>query len=256
MRKSLKPAKTLRPADLAREHGISTQAVRNYEYDGFLPPAERTPAGYRVYTALHAAALRTYRTLVPAYGHTAAGEIMRALHADDLDTALTLIDRAHTQLLRDRDTLTSVRRAVDQLVTESPPATPFSASTRTIGELARHLRVTPATLRTWEAAGILSPTRDPATGYRHYDPTDLRDAELAHILRRGHHRLTHIAAVIAQIRDAGSTRALASALDTWQSTLTAQGVAMLDAAAALSDYTAAYPASLERPCPISSESIT
>ena len=30
------------PADLAREHGLSTQAVRNYESDGFLPAAERT----------------------------------------------------------------------------------------------------------------------------------------------------------------------------------------------------------------------
>ncbi|MEV6658022.1 TioE family transcriptional regulator [Nocardia fluminea] len=230
--------RTLRPSDLAREHAISTQAVRNYEQDGCLPPAERTPTGYRIYTDLHAVALRTYLTLIPAYGHARAGEIMRALHADDLDTALTVIDRAHSQLLRDRETLTAVRRAVGHLITESSSAATVSAGTRTVGELAHHLRVTPATLRAWEAAGILSPDRDPATGYRRYGPADLRDAELAHILRRGHYRLDHIATVIGQIRAAGSTEALANAMTGWQAALTARGVAMLDAAGALSRYSA------------------
>lgn len=230
--------RTLRPSDLAREHAISTQAVRNYEQDGCLPPAERTPTGYRIYTELHATALRTYLTLIPAYGHARAGDIMRALHEDDLDKALTIIDRGHSRLLRDRETLTSVHRAVDHLIAESGSETTPSAGTRTIGELAHHLRVTPATLRAWEAAGILSPDRDPATGYRRYGPTDLRDAELAHILRRGHYRLDHIATVIGQIRAAGSTEALAKALADWRAGLTAQGIAMLDAAAALSRYSA------------------
>lgn len=231
--------RTLRPSDLAREHAISTQAVRNYEQDGCLPPAERTATGYRIYTDLHASALRTYLTLITAYGHPTAGQVMRALHEDGLDKALTIIDRGHSQLLRDRETLTSVRRAVDHLITEPDSGPTHCEDTRTIGELARHLRVTPATLRAWEAAGILKPTRDPATGYRHYSSADLRDAELAHILRRGHYRLAHIRAVIEQIRAAGSTAALAHALADWQAKITTQGVAMLDAAAALSRYTAA-----------------
>lgn len=231
--------RNLRPSDLAREHGLSTQAIRNYEQDGYLPPAERTPTGYRIYTDLHASALRTFLTLITAYGHATAGDIMRALHEDDLDKALTIIDRGHSQLLQDRETLTSVRRAVDHLIDESSSRAELSENTRTIGELAHHLRVTPATLRAWEAAGILTPTRDPATGYRHYGPTDLRDAELAHILRRGHYRLDHIATVIGQIRAAGSTEALAVALTDWQATLTAHGLAMLDAAATLSRYSAA-----------------
>ncbi|KIX73216.1 MerR family transcriptional regulator, partial [Streptomyces sp. MBRL 601] len=46
----------LRPVDLARAHGLSTQAVRNYEEAGILPAAGRTRSGYRVYTPLHAAA--------------------------------------------------------------------------------------------------------------------------------------------------------------------------------------------------------
>lgn len=229
---------TLRPADLAREHGISTQAVRNYERDGFIPRAERTPSGYRIYTEVHAAALRAFLSLVPAYGYAAAGQIMNAVHDGDLDGALTIIDQGHGQLLRDRGTLDAVRTAVDHLTAE--PGAPAERSggrgTRTIGELAHRLGVTPATLRKWEDVGILAPERDPATGYRLFRAEDVRDAELAHLLRRGGYPLDHTSTVVQQIRTAGGTDELASALDDWQRKLTAQGLAMLHAATQLSHY--------------------
>lgn len=227
----------MRPADLAREHGLSTQAVRNYERDGFLPAAERTPSGYRIYTEAHAAALRAYLALVTAYGHALAGRIMTALHGDDLDTALELIDRGHHQLLRDRETLDAVRKAISHLPT-GPGATTghAGAGTRTVGELAHHLRVTSATLRKWETEGILAPARDPATGYRIFHAADIRDAELAHLLRRGGYGLAHIAVVVEQVRAAGGTDALAAALDGWQHKLTARGAAMLVAAGLLGRY--------------------
>jgi DNA-binding transcriptional MerR regulator len=223
---------TLRPADLAREHGISTQAIRNYERDGCIPPAERTPTGYRIYTDLHAAALRAYLSLIPAHGHSASGQIMHALSDGDVDHALLIIDRAHAQLLHDRETLDSVRKAVTHLTAESAPA----VTARTIGELAHQLRVTPATLRNWETAGIISPTRDPTTGYRIYHPTDHRDAELAHLLRRGGYPLQYISTVLHQIRTAGGTDALSTALKDWHHKLTEQALAMLSAAAHLAHY--------------------
>ncbi|MFJ3310045.1 MerR family transcriptional regulator [Streptomyces sp. NPDC086549] len=228
----------MRPADLAREHGISTQAVRNYERDGFIPPAERTRSGYRIYTEVHAAALRAYLSLIPAYGYSVGGQVMNALHNDDLDDALTLIDRGHSQLLRDRDTLDAVRKAVDHLTAESDTASDPSVDpgTRTIGELARRLRVTPATLRNWEGAGILAPARDPVTGYRVFHASDIRDAELAHLLRRGGYPLDHISTVVEQIRTAGGTDTLSRALDDWQRKLTAQGLAMLHSATQVSHY--------------------
>lgn len=223
----------MRPADLAREHGISTQAVRNYERDGFLPPAARTESGYRVYTEVHAGALRAFLALVTAYGHATAGGVMVALHADDLDRALTLVDRGHAQLLRDRETLAAVRTAIGDLTSapESRPAGPDS-----IGELAHRLGVTAATVRAWERAGILAPARDPATGYRVFSAADIRDAELTHLLRRGGYPLEHIATVVGQVRTAGGTSSLVKALETWRERLTARGVAMLDAAGVLSEY--------------------
>lgn len=230
--------KTLRPADLAREHGISTQAVRNYEQDGCIPPAERTPSGYWIYTEAHAAALRAYLALIPAYGHSAAGRIMNALHDGEVDQALTIVDRGHGQVLRDRETLDAVRKALGHLTAEpdGAPGRSVDTGTRTIGELARRLRVTPATLRTWEGAGILTPAREPGTGYRVFHADDVRDAELAHLLRRGHYPLPQIATVIDQIRTAGGAEALSGALEGWQRKLTTQGLAMLRAATLLDQY--------------------
>lgn len=227
----------MRPADLAREHGISTQAVRNYERDGFLPPAERTPTGYRVYTERHAAALRAFLALAPAFGHATAGLVMSAVNADRSDEALTALDRGHAQLLRDRETLATVRQAVDHLTSEQPAEISRSLpGPLSIGELAHRLGLTPATLRTWETAGILTPTRDRPGGHRHYRPEDVRDAELAHLLRRGGHPLAHIATVVRQIRTAGGTDGLTEALNSWQQRLTTRGRAMLTAAARLDAY--------------------
>ncbi|MFD2352022.1 MerR family DNA-binding transcriptional regulator [Nonomuraea ferruginea] len=53
----------MRPIDLARAAGLSTQQIRNYADDGVLPPTPRTPAGYRRFDARHRQALLTYRAL-------------------------------------------------------------------------------------------------------------------------------------------------------------------------------------------------
>ncbi|WP_107357957.1 TioE family transcriptional regulator [Streptomyces agglomeratus] len=232
--------KHLRPFDLAREHGISTQAVRNYERDGFIPLARRTPSGYRTYTETHAAALRAYLALVQAYGYATGGEIMRSLNTGDLDAALTAVDRGHAQLLRDRSTLDAVGRAVEHLTSAPGLAEHTSADGEplSIGELARRLGVTAATLRNWEAVGILTPAREPVTGHRSFGATDVRDAELTHLLRRGGYPLEHIRTVVRQIRTAGGTEALSAALDDWRRRLTARGVSMLGAAAQLGGYVA------------------
>jgi DNA-binding transcriptional MerR regulator len=234
-----KTVKKLRPADLAREHDISPQAVRNYERDGLIPPAQRTPADYRVYTEVHAAALRAHLALVPAHGHASAREIMRALNTGHLDAALTAIDRSHAQLLRDRETLDAVGKAFAHLT--AVPGTDSPAHERrlalSIGRLSDRLGVTAETLRNWEDAGILVPQRT-ASGHRTYGAHDVRDAELAHLLRRGGYLLEQISAVVQQIRTAGGTRALSAALDDWQQRLTARGIAMLDAANKLAVYVA------------------
>lgn len=221
----------MRPSDLAAEHGLSAQAVRNYEAAGYLPPAARTASGYRVYTGDHAAALRAFLALVAAHGHATAGAVMASVHAGDLDGALAAIDTGHALLQRDRATLATVREAIGGL-TAAPGAVPGPMS---VGELARRLGVTPASLRNWEKAGILTPGRGPS-GARIYTPADVRDAELAHLLRRGARPLSDIAEVVGQVREAGGTARLSAALADWEARLRQRGVAMLRAAGLLGVY--------------------
>lgn len=228
--------KRLRPVDLAREHGLSTQAIRNYEEEGILPVAERTPHGYRVYTPLHARALRAFVALVPAHGHRTAADIMRAVNAGDVDMALALLDESHAQLLQDRQILAAVDKALRDLASLDPQAPPRRVEEVFIGRLARELGVVPATLRKWEKAGLVEPQRDPITGYRVYAPADVRDARLAHQLRRGGYLLRQIAPLIARVRHAGGVGPLEATLDGWRARLTTRGLSMLVAAAELSAY--------------------
>jgi len=226
----------LRPVDLAREHGLSAQAVRNYEEQGILPTVGRTRHGYRIYTPLHARALSAFVALAPAHGHGTATGVMRAVNTGDVDAALTLLDESHAQLLRDRETLAAVEKVLLDLTSSETPAAPRPGEEVFIGQLARELGVGPATLRKWERAGLLNPRRDPETGYRVYSPADVRDARLVHQLRRGGYLLRQIAPPIEQVRHAGGVGPLEATLDGWRARLTTRGISMLAAAAELSAY--------------------
>lgn len=249
MDEDLQVRERLRPVDLARPYGLSTQAVRNYEEAGILPAAGRTESGYRTYTPLHARALGTFLALLPGHGHRTATGIMRAVNRGAADEALLLVDESHAQLLEDRRTLRAVESALRDLgpaaagtgPPESPapiPAPiPAPALTSTfIGPLADRLSLRPATLRKWEAAGLVRPRRDPLTGYRVYGEADVRDARLVHQLRRGGYPLERIAPLMDQVRAAGGLAPLEAALGDWRSRLSVRGRALLSGAAELDAY--------------------
>ncbi|MFG3003078.1 MerR family transcriptional regulator [Streptomyces calvus] len=256
MARNLQSGGRLRPVDLARGHGLSTQAVRNYEEAGILPAAGRTAHGYRTYTPLHAAALRAFLALVPGHGHRQATAIMQAVNRDALDEAFRLVDESHAQLLDDRRTLQAVERALRDLDHAPAPGAgaapeagrgagrgagrsadaPSGPGGTFIGPLAGGLGIRPATLRKWERAGLVRPHRDPLTGYRVYDEADVRDARLVHQLRRGGYLLEQIAPLIHQVRAAGGLEPLESTLSDWHGRLAARARAMLAGAAELEAY--------------------
>ncbi|WP_411083077.1 TioE family transcriptional regulator [Streptomyces sp. cmx-18-6] len=237
MTEKLQSGVRLRPVDLARPHGLSTQAVRNYEEAGVLPAAERTESGYRSYTPLHACALGAFLALVPGHGHRTASGIMRAVNRGSVDEAFHLVDESHAQLLDDRRTLRAVESALRDLGPDATAPGPAGrAAPAFIGPLADRLGIRPATLRKWERAGVLRPGRDPLTGYRVYDEADVRDALLAHQLRRGGYLLEQIAPLIDQVRAAGGLEPLEAALRDWHGRIAARGRAMLSGAAELDAY--------------------
>ncbi|MFF5448716.1 TioE family transcriptional regulator [Streptomyces sp. NPDC012888] len=237
----------LRPVDLARAHGLSTQAVRNYEAAGILPAAGRTAGGYRAYTPLHAAALGAFLALLPGHGHKVAAEIMRAVNRGAAEEAFRLVDESHAQLLEDRRTLAAVEGALRGLGPAdaagaagagagAAPGSGSGSGGAFIGVLARELGVRPATLRKWERAGLVRPRRDPRTGYRVYDGADVRDARTVHQLRRGGYLLEQIAPLLDRVRAAGGLEPLEAALDDWRGRLSTRGRALLVGATQLDAY--------------------
>ncbi|MEU2042928.1 TioE family transcriptional regulator [Nocardia niwae] len=225
----------MRPIDLAREHGLSAQAIRNYDDAGILPPTRRSETGYRRYTPLHAQALRAFLALRGGHGHQRAMEIMRAANRGDTESVYRIIDAAHVAMLAERDTRAEVAAALGGL---SAMPVPLRGGPLTVGELARRLGVHPATLRTWETQGILRPERERVTGYRRYGPDCVRDAEIARQLRRGGYRLSQVAQFIASLREAGGGEALSAFLDAWQDRLTTRSRNLLAGAAQLDTYLA------------------
>lgn len=221
-----------RPVDLARAAGLSAQTVRNYEAQGVIAASRRTLSGYRVYDQGHLDQLLAFTTLARAIGHQGAIPIMTAVTGGRPGDALEALDQAHAQLAAGRDTvreLEAVLRAAN--LPDSTPPTP--AATYTVGELARHVGVTPATLRGWEEAGIMQPRRH-SNGHREYTKDDVLDARVAVLLRQGSFPLARIASAIDQIHHHGNASAALAKLDEWRQNLDASSRGLLTASVYLS----------------------
>ncbi|MFE9934789.1 MerR family transcriptional regulator [Streptomyces hirsutus] len=223
-----------RSVDLARLAGLSTQQIRNYEESGVLPPASRTESGYRVFEDAHRQALRAFRALLKGYGPVTATPVMRRVHGGDVPGALALVDAAHAALHEERVALRAADEALRALAGAGPAAS--SRPALRIGEVAELLGVRTSALRVWEAAGLLTPRRERGTGYRLFDPADVRDARLVHTLRNSHYLFDRIRPVLDGLRREGSSEALRAALVARGEALTARTRAMLEGAGALHAY--------------------
>ncbi|GGT01002.1 MerR family transcriptional regulator [Planobispora rosea] len=226
----------LRPIDLARMAGVSTQQIRNYGEVGVLPPAPRTPAGYRRFDARHRQALITYQALVRGYGTDTARAIMQAVHAGDVPRAVTLVDAGHAALHEQRLSLQAVSEALEVVARQDPEAEGPVRSGMRVGDVAAHLGVRASALRVWEAAGLLRPGRERATGYRCFSPSDVRDARMVSMLRQGRYSLAQILPILEGLRRTGSSEALREAVARRQAGLTERAVAMLEGSGRLHCY--------------------
>lgn len=228
--------------DLARAAGISAQQVRNYLDAGVLPPAERSPAGYRVFDERHRQAVTTYRALGRGYGWDAAKAIMRSIHAGEpdpasvrVDAALARVDAAHAAAHEQRLALRATAEALEAVAGHPPDTVPRTGLR--VGELAARLGVRPSALRVWEAAGLLLPGRD-TDGHRRFGPTDVRDARLVATLRQSRYPLPTIKPIMDEFRSSGGADALRAAITAREAELGRRARAMLDAATALHGYLA------------------
>ncbi|MFG2004613.1 MerR family transcriptional regulator [Spirillospora sp. NPDC048911] len=234
--RAVKTKAALRPVDLARMAGVSTQQIRNYADEGILPPTERTAAGYRRFEPRHREAMLTYRVLAKGFGWDAARSIMRALHAGGLAPAVALVDARHAALHEQRLSLHAAAEALEAVAGQVPEAPDSPRSGLRIGEVAAHLGVRTSALRVWEAAGLLAPQRERGTGYRRYGAADVRDARMVTMLRQGRYPLHQIQAVLDGLRRTGSTVELRAAIAERHAALNTTSAAMLEGTAHLYRY--------------------
>ncbi|NUW31973.1 MerR family transcriptional regulator [Nonomuraea sp. SMC257] len=227
---------TLRPVDLARLVGLSTQQIRNYADAGVLPPAPRTEAGYRRFGPRHREALLTYRALAAGHSWERAGEILGAVNAGDAASALALVDAGHAALHEQRVSLQAIGAALEEVAVGDPDAFATPRPGLRVGEVAARLGVRTSALRLWEASGLIRPGRDRVTGYRTFGPDDVRDAQMVRMLREARHPLPRIRLILDALRRTGSTDALRAALAERRAELERRATAMLEGAALLHRY--------------------
>lgn len=223
--------------ELARLAGITEQQVRNYLAAGLLPPAERAANNYRVLTDQHADALRTTRVLAAGHGWFRARTILTAVHRGDIPAALTAVDDSHAELARERATVTAATHAFTQAAGVPAPAIRRQAG---IGQVAADTGVRTPVLRLWESRGLLRPQRDPANGYRVYNPAEQRAAHLVAVLRAGGFAFPIIDAAIATMRSSGSLEQALAHLSRRDEQVHQLSLRRLQASAALHAYLTKY----------------
>jgi DNA-binding transcriptional MerR regulator len=226
-------ARVLRPVDLARVAGVSTQQIRNYVDEGVLPETERSAAGYRQFGNRHVDALLTYRAMAKGFGWETARAVMRAINTGALAEAYAMIDAGHATLHQDRLAVEATIEALDAVADAPAPA----QDDLRIGEVAAYLRVRPSALRVWETAGLLTPGRNRA-GYRSYNRTDIRDVQMIAVLRRQRYPLPAIKELLDEIRRTGGRHSLRTAIADRRAALTQRSADMLTGAMHLHGYLA------------------
>ncbi|MEV6815227.1 MerR family transcriptional regulator [Micromonospora sp. NPDC051296] len=226
----------LRAVDLAAAAGISVQQVRNYVDLGVLPPVERTPSGYRIFTEAHARALVVARAMADGHGWARTREVMAAVHAGDLPAALASLDGGHAELDRERAEIRRVLGAFETVVTSPRPPVAAPRGAVRVGAVADLVGVRTSQLRSWEAHGLLRPVRERGTGYRVYDEAELRAAQVVALLRRGAYPFDIITAVLDEMRTTGSPQRVRAELARREQELYRRSLRRLAASAALHDY--------------------
>lgn len=224
--------RALRTIDVARRAGCSVQQVRNLEQSGVLPPAARTPAGYRTYSETHAVAAVAYTALAVGVGPIEAKTILRTAQQSSVSDLLSLLDAAHARLHTERRDVSLAQEAVTAISLE-PLHDPRAADAMIISEVADALGVRTSTLRHWEAEGLLAPARSPVGRTRSFTPVDVRDARIVHQLRLAGHRIPALRELMPALRQAHRHDDIIAALRARHDSITTRSRALLHAAATL-----------------------
>lgn len=226
------PHSGMRTVDVARQSGYSVQQIRNLERAGALPPASRTPTGYRRYSEIHVVAAHGYRQLALGVGPVEAKLIMRTARGSTSGALLVALDAAHARLHQERSDLAAARAAV-AAITAEPIDDVRPADDLSITDLAQALGVRPSTLRHWDAEGLLQPHRGTPRGPRLYSPYEVRNARMVHQLRQAGYGIAVLQSLLPALRAGRRWNDVTDALAVRESSIETRSRALFNGTALL-----------------------
>jgi DNA-binding transcriptional MerR regulator len=208
--------KYLRTSDLARAVGIHPNTVRLYPDWGLIPPVERSPSGYRLFTQRHLDCLRLARAV---YAAPYPGRGFRAQENAIIQCAV--VDDWLGALQKAREYLASVEAELKRADDDADLLEDW-AQRRTqveddellsIREVSKLLGVSHDVIRNWERNGLIRVRRNAHNNYRLFGQRDVERLQIIRML--SHAGYSHMAILRMFLElDAGNTRNLKKILDT------------------------------------------
>lgn len=205
----------LRTSDLARSVGVHPNTVRLYVKWGLLPPVERSPAGYRLFTQRHLDCLRLARLI---YAADYPGTDLRASGHDIIERAVIndwsgALDKASAHLAAVQAELEQANTAAALLEHWAQSmAEDAGDEALPIGDASQMVGASLDAIRNWERDGLISVPRNPNNGYRCFGRRDIERLRIIRML--SHAGYSHMAMLrMFHELDSGNTRDLKDALD-------------------------------------------
>jgi DNA-binding transcriptional MerR regulator len=209
--------KYLRTSDLARTVGVHPNTVRLYAEWGLIPPVERSPNGYRLFTQRHLDCLRLARTVYaapyPGRGFRAVGnEIIKQAVADDWHGAL---EKAHEHLELVKAELQRAETAADVLEhwAQNMKTIPSEESPLAIRDVSKLLGISIDVIRNAERNGLLTVPRNSYNNYRLFGKKEIERLRIIRMLTKAGYSHMAILRMFIEL-DQGKTRGLKQTLDT------------------------------------------
>lgn len=191
---------TYKTSEIAKLLGIHPNTVRLYEKWRLIPPAERKPNGYRIFTDFHLAQGKLVRLAfqVEILQNGLRKRIVQMLHfaaAKDFNAAIDLAQAYLKQLRQEQKNAEEAIQIVQQLLDNQ---TTKGSEQLKRSEAAALLKISPDTLRNWELNGLLSVKRR-ANGYRVYNSADIQRLKIIRSLRCANYSLEAILRLLQKL---------------------------------------------------------
>lgn len=211
------PAKHLRTSDLARAAGVHPNTVRLYADWGLIPPVERGPNGYRIFTQRHLDCMRLARTVYsapyPGRGFRAVGtDIIHRAVIDDWQGALEKAYEHGDLVKAELDQAETAADALEhwaQNMAANPPDEPPLA----IGDVSRLLGISIDVIRNAERNGLITVPRNSYNNYRLFGRREIERLRIIRMLTKAGYSHMAILRMVIEL-DRGKRRGLKETLDT------------------------------------------